>query len=1079
LAQSYSEALLSWKAEQPQGLCKSCQDGPVLQAWKRGTDVCSWFARVEVAQSEKGRGVSRCNSTTQLFDKLDLSGLGIRGTLPFIFSQLQDLTDLYLEENHLTGTIPKEWSSFGMSKSEMDINLKLGRNKLHGSLPVEWSRGTRSLQFEAQYNSITGQLPRSWSSLKLMKLQLEGNLISGTLPSSWTTPQLSSTLNRLDLGMNHLTGTVPHTYAGLTALEDLRLSGNFLNGSVPSEWSQMSSIRELDLQDNELTGIVAPALREGLETVEIDLRFNRLDLGRPPRRFPSKWEVEPQGALSPRAVLLEWKRRLPRGACAGCSGGPVFRTWQQGTDICDWHERVRLGDGAAADRGVDRCSRSSQAFRLLNLNGLGVGGPLPPELGDLWELGDLLMADNAFTGTLPAQWSSLGQAASDTEITLSRNRLTGTLPMEWSHHAREISLLADSNSLNGTLPSAWSDIRLVKLDLRWNGLTGTLPRSWLHFTEVRLGNNQLEGKLPDSWGNVSSAEVLDLSWNGLTGGIPEAWTSFHRLQEMNLQGNVLEGSIPSGLADGANSTRGSFVLDVSRNNMTIPDSATFPDTWIVKPQKQTLDVQDRSQSLPPPASLTAATAPNNEMDRLVIAGASAAGGFVFIIAVAVLIFLKIRNCPFRYKNGILPDDYAVGIPISSTSIQQDISSPEPTPELRRLTSIEQQRNVKFKDLSQRILDLHEGMPDAYKQLPIRLLDASFVRCASYLPCFEELEADFPGSFLDIPYINAAEKLWGRTFVVSWRWTLQKPSSQMHGFCPMSPHQLSALRSSLELAQSHRQATVRHVWVDWSCVPQYSASPMSEISRSKLYYARAQTMCVIPQAISLPEGSFRVVLSNICRTLEDEDAFPNAPPMHVKMAQSALSALRNDAVHFKRGYFGRVWTLSERMARHGREESLKNWMPLAVWESIVLDIMWDASDPGGAPPGMGHDFRWEGLLDPVVLQDGVDALEVVRRTGSHLVPSSINHRVASVFVHGVGCWQSRKVTEEVDPVWLRKYLQHEAGTVYQSGNLHDAVWAIYSFFCWHQRQQDEFAEALSDLCTVAGIAPEQSVLSDLS
>jgi len=40
--------------------------------------------------------------------------------------------------------------------------------------------------------------------------------------------------------------------------------------------------------------------------------------------------------------------------------------------------------------------------------------------------------------------------------------------------------------------------------------------------------------------------------------------------------------------------------------------------------------------------------------------------------------------------------------------------------------------------------------------------------------------------------------------------------------------------------------MQYTWVDWSCVPQYSANPMPEIVRSRLYYARCANFLIVPE-----------------------------------------------------------------------------------------------------------------------------------------------------------------------------------------------------------------------------------------
>lgn len=58
----------------------------------------------------------------------------------------------------------------------------------------------------------------------------------------------------------------------------------------------------------------------------------------------------------------------------------------------------------------------------------------------------------------------------------------------------------------------------------------------------------------------------------------------------------------------------------------------------------------------------------------------------------------------------------------------------------------------------------------------------------------------------------------------------------------------------------------------------------------------------------------------------------------------------------REYFGRVWTLAERMARGGRGERLSNWMPLSMWLGMIVDALLASADGD-----VSSDFYWMKLF----------------------------------------------------------------------------------------------------------------------
>ena len=63
----------------------------------------------------------------------------------------------------------------------------------------------------------------------------------------------------------------------------------------------------------------------------------------------------------------------------------------------------------------------------LSLNDCEFNGPLPTELGYLWNMTRLQMKNNAFTGSIPRQYGRLDELE---QFTLEGNKLTGEVPLE-------------------------------------------------------------------------------------------------------------------------------------------------------------------------------------------------------------------------------------------------------------------------------------------------------------------------------------------------------------------------------------------------------------------------------------------------------------------------------------------------------------------------------------------------------------------------------------------------------------------------------------------------------------------------
>ena len=62
-----------------------------------------------------------------------------------------------------------------------------------------------------------------------------------------------------------------------------------------------------------------------------------------------------------------------------------------------------------------------------SLHDCDFSGPLPSELGYLWNMTRLQMKNNQFTGSVPRHW---GRMAELEQLTLEGNQLSGTVPIE-------------------------------------------------------------------------------------------------------------------------------------------------------------------------------------------------------------------------------------------------------------------------------------------------------------------------------------------------------------------------------------------------------------------------------------------------------------------------------------------------------------------------------------------------------------------------------------------------------------------------------------------------------------------------
>ena len=185
------------------------------------------------------------------------------------------LTEVYLNGNELTGSIPPELSNL----IKLSV-LNLGGNKLSGSIPSELGDLNVLTEVYLNGNELTGSIPPELSNLiKLSVLNLGGNKLSGSIPSELGDLNV---LTEVYLNGNELTGPIPPELSNLIKLSVLNLGGNKLSGSIPSELGDLNVLTEVYLNGNELTGSIPPELSNLIKLSVLNLHCNTLTGAVPP-----------------------------------------------------------------------------------------------------------------------------------------------------------------------------------------------------------------------------------------------------------------------------------------------------------------------------------------------------------------------------------------------------------------------------------------------------------------------------------------------------------------------------------------------------------------------------------------------------------------------------------------------------------------------------------------------------------------------------------------------------------------------------------------------------------------------------
>ncbi|CAF1774654.1 unnamed protein product [Brassica oleracea] len=290
------KALLDFKSQ----VSEDKQD--VLSSWNNSFPLCNWRGVTCGLKHKRVTGLdlggwqlggvispsiywlggdlptSITNLSTNLW-KLDLGRNFISGTIPYDIGNLISLQKLRLDENLLTGPLPRELpSSLGnitrleqlyLSSNSFEgavppslghckyiLYLWIGSNKLNGTIPQEIMQIQSLVYLNLSDNSLTGSLPKYIKPLeRLCTLSVEHNKLSGKLPQvlgdclsvenlylqgnffDGDIPNIKGLMGakRLDFSNNNLFGSIPGYFANFSHLEYLNLSINSFEGEVPTE----------------------------------------------------------------------------------------------------------------------------------------------------------------------------------------------------------------------------------------------------------------------------------------------------------------------------------------------------------------------------------------------------------------------------------------------------------------------------------------------------------------------------------------------------------------------------------------------------------------------------------------------------------------------------------------------------------------------------------------------------------------------------------------------------------------------------------------------------------------------------
>ncbi|KAJ1431192.1 Serine/threonine-protein kinase, active site [Sesbania bispinosa] len=395
----------------------------------------------------------------------------LSGTFPFCLYNMSSLIVISAAGNYFDGTLPPN-----MFNTLPNLQFfAIGRNQFSGPIPTSVSNVSTLTLLDIVVNHFVGNVPSlgrlqdlQWLNLgrnnlgdnsmkdleflksltncsKLQMLDISYNNFGGSLPNSMG--NLSTQLNRLYVGGNHLSGKIPAELGNLINLTLLTMESNHFEGLIPTTFWMLQKIQVLDLGGNQLSGVIPTFIGNLSQLFYLDLSQNMLEGNIPPNI----------GNCHKLQYLCLSQNRL-----RGTIPSEVFSLFS--------------------------------LTNLLDLSQNSLNGSIPKELGMLKNIDELDVSENHLSGDIPR---TIGECISLEFLHLQGNSFHGIIPSSLASLKGLQYLDLSRNLLSGPIPDVLQNISTLKhLNVSFNMLDGEVPTKGVFGNASELavtGNNKLCG----------------------------------------------------------------------------------------------------------------------------------------------------------------------------------------------------------------------------------------------------------------------------------------------------------------------------------------------------------------------------------------------------------------------------------------------------------------------------------------------------------------------------------------------------------------------------------------------------------
>ncbi|KAK5784437.1 hypothetical protein PVK06_038961 [Gossypium arboreum] len=525
--------------------------------------VCNWT------------GVS-CGHHHRRITALNLSNMGIKGTIGPQLGNLSFLISLNLSGNNFHGELPRELASLRRLKL-VDLSnnalsgeipawfgnltalqqLYLGGNRFQGEIPWEIGKLAALEKFGVQNMSLVGQLPSSIFNISSLKeIRVYNNSISGYIPS-YMCDHLHH-LQVFEISINKFFGHIPSNIGECKNLRSLSLSLNQLNGFIPSsklpQMGFVPNLEEIYLMNNNLSGNIPSSISNASRLRVLSLNGNSFS-GLIPHSLANLNLLQVL-CFSSNHLTMESQSPTFLSSLSNCKKLRVLDIASNPLNALLPASIFNLSTSLETLRAHDCNFKGTIPMEIdglsniirLDLSQNELSGSIPTTIGRLQKVQGLFLSGNMLNGSIPYDVCRLEKLST---LSLSGNMLQGSLPTCLGSLTSLRSLNLSSNKLHSTIPSTfWSLDYILQVDFSSNYLSGTLPPDIGNLkvlTYLNLSRNQFSSNIPTRIGDLDDLQTLSLSRNRLQGPIPESFGGLTSLVTLDLSNNNLSGIIPKSL----------------------------------------------------------------------------------------------------------------------------------------------------------------------------------------------------------------------------------------------------------------------------------------------------------------------------------------------------------------------------------------------------------------------------------------------------------------------------------------------------------------------------------------------------